>query len=114
MDLLIGAGRLACELIAGDINDLKALFMILFVHRLDVFILRREAAAGRSVDHHDDLALEISHGMLVSLGIHYRIIIKTAHLFFLRSLCIYKFRLPVQHDGADIIYLYDQIIFDKI
>ena len=56
-DLLVGAGRLVHELVAGDVDDFKALVVVLLVHRLDGLVLRGEAAAGGGVDDEHDFAL---------------------------------------------------------
>ena len=45
MDLIVSSGSLAAELVAGDIKDLKALIVVVFVKLLDGFILRSKAAA---------------------------------------------------------------------
>ena len=55
VNLIIGAGGLAAELVAGNIQDLKSLIMIFFIHALNIFVLRCEAAACSCVDDHDDL-----------------------------------------------------------
>ena len=49
MDLLIGAGSLCAKLIAGDIQNLKPLVMIVKVKLLDGRVLRGKAAAGSRI-----------------------------------------------------------------
>ena len=56
MNFVICTGRLAGELIAGDVQDLKPLIMILFIHALDVLVLGSETAAGRRIDDHNNLS----------------------------------------------------------
>ena len=55
-DFLVGAGGLVFELVAGDVDDFKALVVVLLVHRLDGLVVRGEAAAGGGVDDEHDLA----------------------------------------------------------
>ena len=45
VNLLNRAGRLLAELVAGDVEDLETLSMILLVERLQVLVLRRESAS---------------------------------------------------------------------
>ncbi len=66
MDLLIGSGSLILELVAGDVDNLKALVMVLLIHLLNGFVLGSEAAARGGVDDHDDLALEVGEIQRVS------------------------------------------------
>ena len=57
MDLFVRTRSLAAELIAGDVQNLQTLFMIIPVHLFNRFVLRGKAAAGSGIDNHDDLAL---------------------------------------------------------
>ena len=57
MDLLIRAGGLTAELVAGDIQNLQSLIVVISIHLLNRLILRRKATASGSVDDHDNLAL---------------------------------------------------------
>ena len=68
VDLLVGAGSLSCELVAGDIQDLQTLIVIVLVHLLDRGVLGSEAAAGRCIDDHDDFALVIREVQIPALA----------------------------------------------
>lgn len=59
LDLLVGAGLLAAELVAGEAEDDKVVGVLLldfFVELLEAGVLRGEAALGSGVDDEDDLA----------------------------------------------------------
>ena len=56
MDLLILAGGLVAELVAGEVQDLKALVVELVIDLLHGAVLGREAAGGGGVDDEQDLA----------------------------------------------------------
>ena len=86
MDLFVGARRLACELVAGNVYDLQALFVVLFVDLFQILILRGKAAAGSGVDHENYLTLEILHGNCFVVCVYYAQIIKT-HVVLLE--CVY-------------------------
>ena len=66
MDLVVGAGSLTGELVAGYVDNLKALVVILLVHLLDRLIVGRKAAACSCVDDEHDLALVVREGILVA------------------------------------------------
>lgn len=62
LDLLVGAGLLAAELVAGEADDCEVvgvLLLDLLVDGLEVLVLVGEAALGGGVDDQDDLALVI-------------------------------------------------------
>lgn len=62
LDLLVGAGLLAAELVAGEADDCEVvgvLLLDLLVDGLEVLVLVGEAALGGGVDDQDDLALEL-------------------------------------------------------
>ena len=71
MDLVIYTRSLAAKLIAGDVQDLKALIVILSVHLLDRCVLRREAAAGSSVDHHEKFMVPGTINYTIAFFIHF-------------------------------------------
>jgi hypothetical protein len=61
LDLVVGAGVLAAELVAGEAEDGEVVRVLLLdglVQALEALELRREAALGGGVDDEDDLALE--------------------------------------------------------
>ena len=67
LDLIVAAGVLAAELVAGEADDLE----VVGVLRLEVLVqllqpreLRREAALGGCVDDEDDLAVQLREGEL--------------------------------------------------
>jgi len=102
MDFVIRSGGLTAELIAGNIQNLKSLVMVLAVHLLDGRILGGEAAAGGSIDHHDDLALVIRKVQLRSGSGGDGVIVN--HVCFLHSVgrsgngreaAVQSWRLPV-------------------
>lgn len=62
LDLLVAAGLLAAELVAGEGDDgevIGVLLLDLLVDGLEVLVLVGEAALGCGVDDQDDLALEL-------------------------------------------------------
>lgn len=62
LDLLVGAGFLAAELVAGEAEDDKVIGVLLLeagVELLEAGVLRGKAALGGRVDDEDDLALEV-------------------------------------------------------
>ena len=75
MDLLIRSGSLPAELIAGNVQDLQTLVVIILIQLLDRRILRRKPAAGRRVDYQDDLALIIRKVQLFAFAGRDRVII---------------------------------------
>ena len=77
VDLVVRAGGLATELVAGDVEDLEALVVQVLVHLLKRLVVRGETAAGGGIDHDDDLALEVGHLDLVACGIEDAQIVKT-------------------------------------
>ena len=79
MDLLVGAGSLIAELVAGDVDDLQSLVVILLVHLFEGLVVGREAAAGRGVDDEKDLALELGEGDLGSVGLREGVVVN-AHV----------------------------------
>ena len=64
MDLFIGAGCLAGELVAREVEDLKALVPEFFVILFQFLILRCEPAACRGIHDEKDLAFKIAQGLL--------------------------------------------------
>lgn len=62
LDLLVAAGLLAAELVAGEADDGEVVGVLLLeglVDGLEVLVLVGEAALGRRVDDQDDLALVV-------------------------------------------------------
>ena len=57
LDLLLAAGLLRAELVAGKAEDLEPLAVQLLVERLEPLVLRRESALARRVDDQQRLAL---------------------------------------------------------
>ena len=58
MDLFVIAGSLVCELVAGEIQDLKSLVVKFILHCLKGLILRSEAASCCGIYDHKDLTLK--------------------------------------------------------
>ena len=69
MDLLVIAGGLVGELVAGEVEDLEALVAALGIELLEVVVLRGEAATGRGVDDEQDLALVVVQADLLAAGL---------------------------------------------
>ena len=65
VNLIVGFGRLAGELVAGEVENREALVLVGGVDALEVFVLRGEAAAGGGVDDEDDLALVVERFLVV-------------------------------------------------
>ena len=66
MDVVVGAGILRAELVAGEAEQLEVLRVLgldVFVERLEAAELRGEAAFGGRVDDEDNLALEVGKGI---------------------------------------------------
>ncbi len=57
VDLLVCAGSLSRELVAGDVYDLEALVVQVFIHLLDRLVVGSKAAACRCVHDEHDLAV---------------------------------------------------------
>ena len=55
MDFLVRSGGLLSELVAREVQKLEAVPLEPFVHRLEAFVLWREAAARRRIDDEKDL-----------------------------------------------------------
>ena len=71
VDLVVAAGRLVPELVAGEVEDLEPGGVVLGVELLQPLVLRREAAARGGVDDEQDLALqgrEVERGPVAALG----------------------------------------------
>lgn len=69
LDLIVGAGLLGTELVAGEAEDLKVfgvLCLDALVDFLKTFVLRSETTLGGSVDDEDDLALVVGGRDLLS------------------------------------------------
>jgi hypothetical protein len=69
LDVVVGAGLLATELVAGEAeNDkvLRVLLLELGPELLKTSVLRSEAALGGCVDDEDDLALVVGEGNLLT------------------------------------------------
>ena len=70
-NLLVAAGLLAAELVAGEAEHHQAFILILLIKGLQAIILGREAALGSGVHHQQHLALEVGeihHLPLVAQG----------------------------------------------
>ena len=59
LDLLVGAGLLVRELVAGETEDYQAAVLVLLIEGLKAVVLRCESALGGSVDNKKDLAFEL-------------------------------------------------------
>ena len=57
---------MATELIAGESEDVEALFTMLFLKRTQTCVLRREASSACDVDNQTDLVLELGEVHLVT------------------------------------------------
>lgn len=71
LNLLVGAGLLAAELVAGEADDCEVvgvLLLDLLVDGLEVLVLVGEAALGGGVDDQDDLALVVGQRNFVVGG----------------------------------------------
>lgn len=71
LDLLVGAGLLAAELVAGEADDCEVvgvLLLDLLVDGLEVLVLVGETALGSGVDDQDDFALEVGQRNFVVGG----------------------------------------------
>ena len=49
VNLIIRSRRLTCELVAGNVNDLKSLLMKLLIHLLKILIMRCKATASSRI-----------------------------------------------------------------
>ena len=83
MNLFIGFRCLACELVAGNINDLKPLLMELFVEFFEGFIMGSKATSRSCVYNNNNLALHVSHGKFCSIRHRNNLIIKCSHKILL-------------------------------
>ena len=79
MDLVLAAGRLIGKLVAGEIEDLKALVPKLPIHCFERIVVRRKPAAGRRVDDQKHLALVFGKTDVVTFSVLYREIIDRFH-----------------------------------
>jgi len=66
-DFFVCARSLLAELVAGEVEDFETLVVQAFVHGLEGFVLRGEAATAGSVDDEEHLALELSEADIVLL-----------------------------------------------
>lgn len=69
LNVIVGAGLLAAELIAGEAEDDKVIGVLALEvgpELLKTGVLRGEAALGGSVDNEDDLALVVGEGNLLA------------------------------------------------
>jgi hypothetical protein len=69
LDVIVGAGLLAAELVAGEAEDdkvLRVLGLEVGPELLEAGVLRGEAALGSCVDDEDDLALVVGEGNLLA------------------------------------------------
>ena len=69
MDFVVGAGSLALELVAGNVDDFETLVVEIGIHLFDRLVMRGEAAAGRGVHDEHHLALEVCERDLVALAV---------------------------------------------
>ena len=67
LDLLVGAGLLMAELVAGEADDDESLVLILLVERLEAVVLRGEAALAGGVDDEQHLALVVGEAHFLAL-----------------------------------------------
>lgn len=70
LDLVVGAGLLGAELVAGEADNLelvRVLLLDLVVQGLEPAVLGGEAALGGGVDDEHDLALVLGQRLLVAL-----------------------------------------------
>lgn len=68
LDVVVGAGLLAAELVAGEAEDLEVRVLggDVLVELLEALVLRGEAALGRRVDDEDDAVLVVGEGDLLA------------------------------------------------
>ena len=79
MDALVRTRGLLAKLVAGEVEDLEALLMVLLVELLQLLILRSETTARGRIDDKQDLVgilLEANH---LALSVLYREIIYSSH-----------------------------------
>ena len=77
VNLLNSAWCLLAELVAGEIENLEALALILLIERFQVFILRRESAAGCRVYYQQHLVLVLGERHVLAPIVLHREIINT-------------------------------------
>src|SRR5690606_25232898 len=68
LDLLVGAGVLLLELVAGEADDGEATVPVLLVEGFEALELGREAAFRGGVDDEEDVAFEVAKGLVVASG----------------------------------------------
>lgn len=69
VDVVVGAGGLVAELVAGEVEDHKAAVFIELVDALEVGVLRGVAALGGGVDHKEHLAAILGKGDAVAVSV---------------------------------------------
>ena len=100
VNLLVGAGRLPAELVAGDVQDLQTLAVVIPVQLFNGCVLGREAAACGRVDHQDDPAFVVGQVQLFSPAGGDCIIINhftAPFLGFFTAFIVTAYRENVQH-----------------
>ena len=80
-NLLVGAGFLMGELVAGEAEDDQPLVSILLVKGFQSVVLRGETALGGGVDNHEDLAAVLRHFHLCALVVLGFEIVNCSHNF---------------------------------
>ena len=68
-DLFIGPGSLIAELVAGEVEYLEPLVLVVLIELFEPLILGREAAARSGIDDEQHLALELRKTNVIALGI---------------------------------------------
>ena len=76
MDFLVVAGRLVGKLVAGEVENFKALVVVLLIQILQALVLGREAAAGGGVDNQNNLSLESGEVEVLPFSCFYFVIVK--------------------------------------
>ena len=83
VDLLLVAGGLIGELVAGEVEYFKALIAQILIHRLKRIVMRREAASGSGVDDQQHLPAILGKADVVPHPVLYGEIIDCLHCFYL-------------------------------
>ena len=61
MDVVVAAGCLRCELVAGEVEYLETPVLVFSIDSLQPFVLGCETAAGGGIHYQKDLSLELVH-----------------------------------------------------
>ena len=85
LDLLIGAGLLAGELVAGEANHHQAFVFVLLVQGLQAVVLRGETTFGCGVHNQEHLAFVILEVYFLALVVQGFEIVNRCHVLFVLS-----------------------------